>query len=57
MVSISGTGPTAGRYDPLSVVGYGHNIFSSESELLENVFIIECQYQTDGLYQTDGFCL
>ena len=43
MVSISGTGPTADR--PLSVVGYGHNVLSSKFELVENVFIIERQYQ------------
>ena len=27
---------------------YGHNFFSSESEFPENLFTIECQYQTDG---------
>ena len=31
----------------LSVVSYGHTLFSSKSEFPENVFSIECQYQTD----------
>ena len=34
-MSISGTGPIADRNGPLSVVGYGHNVFSSESEFLK----------------------
>ena len=37
---------------PFGIFSYGHNFFSSESELHENVFTIECQYY----YQTDGFC-
>ena len=47
-MSISGIGPTADRNGPLSVVGYGHNVFSYHSEFLENLFIIEFRYQTDG---------
>ena len=37
-----------GRNSSLSDVGYGHDVFWSESEFSENLFIIECQYQTDG---------
>ena len=48
VVSIQGTGPTGGRNSLLSVDGYGHDVFSSESEFLENLFIIECQYETKG---------
>ena len=47
MLSILGNGPIADRNGPLSVVGYGHKDFSSKSELPENLFIIECQYQMD----------
>ena len=36
MVSISGTGPTADRNGPLSVVSYGHKVFLSESDFPEN---------------------
>ena len=38
---------TADRNGPFSVVSYGHNFFSSESEFPENLFTIECQYQTE----------
>ena len=48
MVSVSGTGLTADRSGPLSVVSYGQIVFSSESEFPENLFTIECQYQKDG---------
>ena len=37
------------RKCPVFVVAYGHNVFSPESEFPENLLIIECQYQTDGL--------
>ena len=47
-MSVSGTGATADCNGPLSVVSNGHYVFSSESEFPENLFIIECQYQTDG---------
>ena len=43
---ISKTGTTADRNGPFSVVSYGHNFFSSESEFTENLFTIEIQYQT-----------
>ena len=49
-MSFSGTGPIADRNGPLRVVVYGRNVFSYESEFPENVFIIECQYQTDGFF-------
>ena len=39
---------TADRNGPFSVVSYGHNFFSSESEFPENLFTIKCQHQTDG---------
>ena len=48
VVSFSGTVVTAYRNGPFSVFSYSHNFFSSESELSENVFTIESQYQTDG---------
>ena len=37
MVSISGTGPIADRSrpSPFNVIGYGHDVFSSESEFPE----------------------
>ena len=46
---MSGTGLTADCNGP-SAVGYGHNVFSSESEFSENLFTIEWQYQTDGFF-------
>ena len=49
MVSISVTDPTTDGNGPLSVVGYGHSVFSFESDFIENAFIIECHDQTDGL--------
>ena len=48
VVSVSGTGPTADRSGPLSVIGYGHGVFSSESEFPTKLFTIECRNQTDG---------
>ena len=48
MVSISGTILIAYHNGPLRVVGYGHKVFLSESESPEKLFIIECQYETDG---------
>ena len=48
MVSVTATGTTADRNGPFSVFSYGHDFLSSECELSENLFTIECQYQTDG---------
>ena len=48
MGSISGVGQTADRKGPLSVVGYGHNTFSSESQFLEKLSIIECHIKRMG---------
>ena len=47
LVSIYGTGPTADRYNPLSVGGHRYDVFSSEFP--KNVFTIDCQCQMDGL--------
>ena len=47
VVSIKETDPSADHNSPLNVDGYGHDVFSSESEFPENLFIIECQCQTD----------
>ena len=47
VLSVSGTGPTADRNGPVSVVSHGYNVFPSESEFPENLFTIESQYQTD----------
>ena len=38
VVSISGTGTTADRNGPFGVFSYGHNFFSSESELPEKMY-------------------
>ena len=43
-MSISGTGTTADRNGPFSVVNYDHNFLSSESEFPENLFTIEGRY-------------
>ena len=48
MGSISGVGQTADRKGPLSVVGYGLNTFSSESQFLEKLSIIECHIKRMG---------
>ena len=47
-MSVSGTGTTADHNGPLSAASCSHNVFASESEFLENLFIIEYQYQMDG---------
>ena len=50
---MQGTSPIADCNSHLSVDDYGHDLFSSESEFPENLFITECSIQWIGSVPKD----